>query len=52
MAENKKKNLVLEFEIKATIEVRIGSDNLSDVDDLIEHIQTVGSAEIIGIKVK
>jgi hypothetical protein len=50
MAE--KKNLVLEFEIKATIEVRIGSDNLSDVDELIERIQEVGSAEIVSVKVK
>ncbi len=50
MAE-KSKSLTLEFEIKATIQIRIGSDNLSDVDELIERIQEVGSAEIVGVKV-
>ena len=50
MAE-KTKSLTLEFEIKATIQVRLGNDSLTDVDELIERIQEVGSAEIVGVKV-
>lgn len=42
----------LVFEITATIEVELGIGELSEVDNILENLKSMGSAEIVNVTVE